>query len=301
MRDVTKRALLSTAVLLCGALLLTGCSSGPDAEATRDAFTEVTEAPENLDGPDDATEYDAELHPDPIVEPLECKPYLVVTGRGTSEPTKGQLLSPVARSIAEARPDEVQTLDLDYPANTDVRGGGTQGARVLVDTLNVQTEECPEQRFVLLGYSQGALVIGDALSDPEVRVVGELVGEVSQEALDRILAVVFYGDPRFVGTEKFAFGDYDPGLNGILPRPPGALDGVADRLRDYCVAGDFVCQSTLEVTEEPHMYYFTNGMQHDGAAFVITRLDPPQKKADDEEKKASEDSRDGEPDSPDAE
>ncbi|WP_449282296.1 cutinase family protein [Leucobacter sp.] len=279
--------------LLAGlSLSLAACAPAIDATAARESLSEVTEDPAV---PDAAEELDADLSPEPVVEPLECLPYLVITARGTGEPSRGQLLSPVARAIAEARPGEVLQLDLDYPADTDVKEGGTVGARTLIDTLNVQTEACEEQRFVLLGYSQGALVMGDALAAPEARLIGETVGEVSGAAAERVLAIVFYGNPRFVGSERFDYGSYDPGMNGILPRPPGSLDAFADRLRDYCVAGDFVCQSSLDLDEEPHIDYYSNGMQQDGAAFAITRLDPPRRDADGrahaEEPGADDDSR----------
>ncbi|MFT4232516.1 MAG: cutinase family protein [Leucobacter sp.] len=264
--------LLIAPVLLGIALPLTACAPAVDTAATRTGLSEVTEDPAP---PDAAHEFDAELSPDPVVDPLECTPYLLITARGTGEPSEGQLLSPVARAISDARPGEVQTLDLDYPADTEIKEGGTVGARRLIDTLNVQAETCPGQRFVLLGYSQGALVVGDALSSPDTRLVGTTVGEVGEAASERVLAVVFYGNPRFVGSEPFDYGSYDPAMNGILPRPPGSLDAYADRLRDYCVARDFVCQSSFDLDDRPHLEYYDNGMQGDGAAFVVTRMDPP--------------------------
>lgn len=269
----TRAAILALSI---GALamgpLLSGCAAEPDPEATRESLVEVTEEPS---APGAAEEYDVERRPEPVVEPIDCSPYLVVTVRGTGEPVKGQLLSPVARTIAASRPDEMRRLDLDYPADGEVKEGATVGVRKLIDTLNVQTEACAEQRFVLLGYSQGALVIGDALAAPEARVVGETVGAVTPEAADRVLAVVLYGDPRFIGAEGFNAGDYDPEVNGLLPRAAGDLAAFGERIRDYCVARDFICQSSLDLDESGHVAYFDNGMQQDGAAFAITRLDPP--------------------------
>lgn len=294
-----------------GLLLLTGCATSPDPVKTRDSITEVTEDPAE---PDAAQRYDAELSPEPIVDPVDCTDLLIVTVRGTGEPTDGQLLSPVARLIAQSRTEigpsdgvetgrdtdhdtepggedepladqdptaaeaestpAVQILDLDYPASTDVKEGGTLGVRMLIDTLNVQASDCPGQSFVLLGYSQGALVLGDALSSPDARMIGATVGEVVQDAADRIRAVVLYGDPRFVGDEPYNAGSYDPLVSGLLPRPADSLDDFAERLRDYCAAGDFICQSSLDLDEEGHVSYFDNGMQQLGANFAISRLAP---------------------------
>lgn len=260
---------------LCGVVLsvalLAGCAPEPDPTASLESLREVTTDPTP---PAAIDEYDAETHPEPVVEARECSNYLVITARGTGEPRKKQLLGPVARAVAEARPDEVSRVDLNYPADTEVLAGATGGARTLIDTLNVQAAACPEQRFVLLGYSQGALIVGDALGAPDTRLVGTKVGELTAEAAERIIAVVLYGNPRFVGSDPTGYGDFAEDINGLLPRPPESLSAYNDRLRDYCVADDFICQSTLEMEESGHVAYYENGMQEDGAAFIIAQLSP---------------------------
>ncbi|NLB46308.1 MAG: cutinase family protein [Microbacteriaceae bacterium] len=252
-------------------LLLSSCVTEVDASETRAQFAAVTEAP----GPAPAVdEYSVAAHPEPFVEPVDCLPHLVITNRGSGEPTKGQLLSPVVRAISQSRPDQVFHIDNDYPADDDIQAGASAGVRLLIDTLNVQAENCPEQRFVVLGYSQGSLVAGDALAAPADRLGGAHAGELSPDAADRILSIVLYANPRFVGAEPFGVGTFDPELDGVLPRPLGSLSTFAERIRDYCEAGDFVCQSSTSLDPEQHLAYFSNGAQLDGAAFVITTLDP---------------------------
>lgn len=275
MRAYIARATAIAAVLGLS-LTLAACSTGPDPVETRESIEDAAQDRANTD---DVEAYDATLHPDPLVDPGECTPYLVITARGTGEPESGQLLSPVARLISDARPGEVRIQDLDYPADTDVKRGSAAGVRTLIDTLNVQTDACPDQQFVLLGYSQGALIVGDALVDPGARVVGLRVGEILPAASGRILAVLLYGDPRFQSEESFNFGDSVPGHDGVFPRPVGSLAAYEERVRDYCVADDIVCQTTLDLEETGHTAYFDNGMQADGAAFVITRL--PEHSGDD--------------------
>ena len=257
-------------------VVLTGCGPATDPEVTRESIAEVTVAdePSVVDAINE--EFSAELHPEPTVDPLPCSRYLVVTARGTGEPTKGQLLSPVVRTIEQARPGNVETVDLDYPADTEVRAGGTQGVRALIDTLNIQAQECPAQDTVLLGYSQGAMVIGDALTASEDRMVGATAGVITPEAVEHIRAVVLYGNPRFNAGEPYSVGSFSAETDGLLPRPDGALSAIEQQVRDYCVAFDMVCQSSFHASEEAHLEYFSNGMQADGAAFVITHLDPPE-------------------------
>lgn len=291
MRDRRARVLAVGGVIAASALLV-GCAPEVDAVTSRDALREVTAEPAPQEEIDP---YDAEAFPEPIVEALDCSPYLVITARGTGEPKRKQLLAPVARAISEARPGEVERLDLDYPADTEINAGGTLGARTLVDTLNVQAEACPDQFTVLLGYSQGALVVGDALSEPETRLVGANVGELTDAATERVLAVVLYGNPRFVGSDPTGYGTFDPDLNGLLPRPPGSFEAFEDRLRDFCVADDFICQSTLDMEESGHVAYYDNGMQNDGAAFVIAHLTPANDAA--EQDAAEQDAKSPSPDS----
>lgn len=275
-RSFPRRIVTAVGLTAVLGFALTGCAQPADPVVARESLEHVTEDPSQ---PDAAEKYDAELHPEPIVEPLEkCEPVLVITVRGTGEPSKGQLVSGVARAIAKEDPDETEVIDLDYPADTEVKEGGTLGVRRLVDTLNLQAEHCADQEFVLLGYSQGALVIGDALSAPETRLVGGTVGEIGGDASDRIKAIVFYGNPRFVGSEEYNRGDFDAVFNGLLPRPVAALSHYEDRLADYCVADDFVCQSGIvlrdegEINEDGHVAYFKNGMRKQGLAFVFEKL-----------------------------
>lgn len=256
-------------IVIAVVVLFAGCASPPDAETTRDALTEATETPV------DPAESELQEMLDEIeIEPYDCTRYLVITVRGTGEPVRGQLLSPVARAIEDARPDDVEVIDLEYPATTQVQQGGTVGVHMLVRTLNQQAMVCPRQQSILLGYSQGALVIGDTLASPDVRIVGEAAGTLSTRAAKRVSSVVMYGDPRFVGTETFNAGFFNPEIDGLLARPAGALERFEERIVDFCVRRDFVCQSTTDLDEKGHVQYFDNGMQEEGADFVISRMGP---------------------------
>lgn len=269
-RRIRRAALASVMAML--AIGLVSCAQTLEPEETIESLVAASAPVDETATPH---ELSVERTRDPIVEPLPCTPYLVLTARGTAEPSKGQLLSPVARAISAARPDQVQTVDLAYPADDNVNEGGMLGVRLLIDTLNVQTSLCSMQRFLLLGYSQGALILGDALVSPELRIVGAPVGELSQAAADRILAIVLYGNPRFSAEERFSAGDFDRQLSGLLPRPTGSLAAFEDRIRDYCAASDFVCQRDgFDLDPEGHIGYYSNGMQQDGAAFAILALDP---------------------------
>ncbi|MCE0538064.1 cutinase family protein [Kineosporia rhizophila] len=213
---------------------------------------------------------------------MECNDYLIVTVRGTGEPLDGSnLLGPVAEQIAAAHPGRTRHYDVPYPASAESLStapgdayfgeSADDGVRLVLNELNSAAEQCPQQRSVVMGFSQGALVVGDALISPDRRDAGQDEAELDSRAAENVAAAVVYGDPRFVGSEPFNAGTYDRSVNGMLrPRSAGDLDAFADRLRSYCVAHDFVCQSGGQF--DPHISYFTNGMRDEGAQFVLARL-----------------------------
>lgn len=272
----SRRRRLATvlATTLGVATLLVGCTTGAPPEETAENLTEVAEDPSP---PEAAEELATENEPEPIVDPLECTNHLTVLARGTGEPPRRQLLSPVARAIAEGAPDDTETVNLDYPADGDIKEGATLGIRTLVDMLNQQAELCPEQQFVIMGYSQGALVIGEALIDPGLRLLGETVGTLSRAASEHIAAVVLYADPRFSASDPFSTDIVQLVNNGLLERPDGALEEFADRTISFCVPDDFICQASTSITlnEEGHVAYFSNGMQERGAIFALSQLGLP--------------------------
>ena len=263
---------VTAAAAIAAAAALTACAGTPDPAAAKAALEDVTEPV-----PAEIEDLVVEAETEPIeLSPIECTPVLVVTARGTGEPHRGQLLSPVAKGIAKALPDDVTVEDLDYPADTNVNAGATLGVRTLIEIVNLQAATCPEQRFVLMGYSQGAMVIGDALSAPADRLVGGTAPEIDADAAERVNAVVFYGNPRFAGAESFDFGSFSAERDGLLPRREGALAAFSERIRDFCVADDFICQArTSELDEMGHVEYFDNGMQQDGADFALEKLPKP--------------------------
>ncbi len=166
-----------------------------------------------------------------------------------------------------------ELIDVDYPASSEFGESAPEGMRKLIDILEMHSTECPKQEIALIGYSQGAYVIGEALTDPDSRLLGRGVGVISDAALDRVKAIIFYGDPRFLGSDSFAYGTFKESVDGALPRLPGALDRAADRIRSFCVAEDIVCQTRDSFNEEGHIAYFDNGMREEGVEFILDHLD----------------------------
>jgi hypothetical protein len=163
--------------------------------------------------------------------PAGCAEIEAIAVRATTEPQGGGI---VAGPLAEALQDEpgrtVRTHDLVYPATFAYLRSKREGVDALRARLAQTAAACPATRFVLIGYSQGADVIGDTLASGDV------------PAADRVGAVVLFGDPAFNSREPFATGSFRVGTDGILARPSGALDGFADRIVSFCNRDDERCQ-----------------------------------------------------------
>ncbi|MBT8224891.1 MAG: cutinase family protein [Dactylosporangium sp.] len=180
-----------------------------------------------------------------------CASVKVIGARGTGESAGlGYLLSPVAKQIAAAVSTPVTSIGLDYPATADFVGSAQQGTTELQRLIAAETSAC----LVLLGYSQGAMVVGDALA------------AVGASGRKRIVAVVMFGDPRFNSAEPYNVGSYGKGSRGVYVRPSGQLSAFNSRIQNYCNGGDPVCQGTGASGSGTHLDY--HQYADDAARFV---------------------------------
>ncbi|WP_433329021.1 cutinase family protein [Spirillospora sp. CA-294931] len=200
----------------------------------------------------------------------ECKAVAVVSARGTTEPQRGSLLQkPIGARIEKGLPGRTSYTELVYPASA-ASGSADTGVATLVELLNAEVRRCPEQRLVLMGYSQGAWVVGDALVPPDKRTVGKDAGEVSAAVPGRIAAILLFGDVRFTAGEPFNTGTFEPAKQSRIPREKGVLDRYRDRIQNRCNAGDLVCQTTGNWIA--HLGYFWDSSRPDAAAFALSKL-----------------------------
>jgi cutinase len=167
---------------------------------------------------------------------------MFLKARGTSEPgdfgviVGDPLVRAVTASIPTARGYAVQVSvlsvscpkvnrdcnDLQYPADmsqtcvAEKRNGSvTIGANDIVDRLSKQSAACPNQKFALVGYSQGASVARAA----SVRV--------DPAIYSKIVALVMFGDPGLKSTQT-------------IRRSPAFPAALQSKLRENCASGDRV-------------------------------------------------------------
>jgi alpha-tubulin suppressor-like RCC1 family protein len=197
-----------------------------------------------------------------------CPAVFAVGVAGTAEPgasdgSMGRVSSNVLANMAAALPpavsSHVKAVGLPYPAIDIIPGvvGGLIGGIGYLDSRNLgisnliallysHANACPDQRFVLVGYSQGADVIATALASLDSQL------NVARHVQTHIAGVALLGDPRFDPFDDADGGSYSRSLSGIwntyrtVPeaRPAGtrpALTTYAGRLRSYCNQGDPIC------------------------------------------------------------
>lgn len=160
-----------------------------------------------------------------------CADVETIAIRGTTERQGGGIVAgPLASALQDQLDQTVQTHDLVYPASFDYQRSKSQGVAALRARLSKTSAACPGTEFVLIGYSQGADVIGDTLQSGDV------------PAADAIGAVAMFGDPAFNSREDFVTGSFRAGTNGVFPRRTGALDLFSDRIVSFCNRDDTFCQ-----------------------------------------------------------
>ncbi|PJI93815.1 cutinase family protein [Luteimicrobium subarcticum] len=185
----------------------------------------------------------------------------------------------VSSRVSSGTKKSVRTVGLNYPAailpTTEAPLGYGQsegiGRSRLAAELNRLAGACPGSRTVLIGYSQGAHVIGDVLSkDNPVKL--------SAAAKAKVAAVFLTGDPVRRYGESFNRGSGVGG--GKLPnRAAGQLSGVASRLNSFCYKGDMFCDPNHPVAgtsgSDIHGSYGSTAIGKYGAAFILNILDRP--------------------------
>jgi cutinase len=156
-----------------------------------------------------------------------CSDVEVVSARGTFEPgTLGFIVGdPVYSALKKkAAGKNLSSYAVNYPANLSPTSAA-QGNADLVNHVRSQAAACPNQRFVLVGYSQGANVVDNSIGISSAgAVVGSPIVATLPAAVEpKVAAVLLFGNPiRAIG--KSVTGTYQ------------------SRTLDICAKGDPVCE-----------------------------------------------------------
>lgn len=182
-----------------------------------------------------------------------CSDVEVVVARGTGEPgALGVIVGdPVFSALRRALSGSTVTSHaVDYPASL-APGSAQAGNRELVDHVTSQAAACAGQRFILVGYSQGANVVDNSLgvSSQGAAVGGRIVATLPAEVEPRVGAVLLFGNP----------------IRALGRRVGGQF---LERTLDVCATGDPVCGGGFNAAA--HLSY--GRAARTAAAFAAGRL-----------------------------
>lgn len=214
--------------------------------------------------------------PRPQFQDASCPDVQVVAVPGTWESSRTDdplnptqfpiaLLLTVTRPLAEQfGPGRVQTYTVPYTAQfhnplsadnqmsyNDSRAEGTQA---MVDAITDMNEKCPLTSYVLIGFSQGAVIAGDVASG-----IGNDRGPVDE---DLVLGVTLIADGRRQEGAGIDVPPTPPGqgaevtlhevpmLSGLGLTMTGAREGgfgaLNQRTNEICAVGDLICAAPRE-------------------------------------------------------
>jgi hypothetical protein len=149
----------------------------------------------------------------------------------------------------------------------DSRAEGTRGA---VKAMTDMNNRCPLTSYVIIGFSQGAVIGGDIASD-----IGNGRGPVDE---DLVLGVTLIADGRRQDNVGQDIGPNPDGQGAEItlqevptlstlgltmtgPRP-GGFGALNDRTNEICAAGDLICaapESAFNITQLPRTIEVLSG------------------------------------------
>jgi len=193
--------------------------------------------------------------------PKGCSDFEILVARGTGEPgpfgvvVGDMLVQAITKEVPGARGYAVQ-----YPASLNLAVSASSGVDDVINRLNSQHKECPNQKFALVGYSQGAGVMHGAFGPTGPNYPGgpAVRPKLDAEVIPSILALVMFGDPGFKGSI--------PSMMGGGGKFPEALFA---KLRENCSKGDPVCDPQPAGFEN-HLEYVKESWQSESAEFIIS-------------------------------
>jgi acetylxylan esterase len=196
---------------------------------------------------------------------------LIVTRASTEAQGEG-ITGNLASAIVSASTQTVSVEATTYPASlTNYASSESQGVTAIESELSKAESACPNQKQVLLGYSQGAQASLDTITG-NGEVSGGTAGKATSAELSKVVAIAVFGDPGHVTKQPWDLGTST--TNGIFPRNSSEDSAIASfaggtKIAAWCDANDEFCSSgnSLQV----HLTYL-NRYQTAAEDFVLNLI-----------------------------
>ncbi|KIJ23671.1 carbohydrate esterase family 5 protein [Sphaerobolus stellatus SS14] len=104
--------------------------------------------------------------PAPAAAPASpCAAVHIIAARASTEDPGPGIIGTLVTQIQNRSSQTVSTNSVTYPATlTNYPSSSAQGTAATITLLTNQANACPSQNIVLVGYSQGAHIIGHAVA-----------------------------------------------------------------------------------------------------------------------------------------
>ena len=200
-----------------------------------------------------------------------CAAVHIITARASTELPGEGITGTLVTQIINTSNQSITRASVSYPATLEnYASSSSQGVSALKAQLTAQVQNCPDQKIVLAGYSQGAHVILDVLGGGGGSTLGGTTAPISSSISSHVVAAVSFGDPRHVVNQSFDRGSSL--RNGLFPRTSTQLQvlgGFASKIQAYCDALDTFCDSGFSTTV--HLTYLER-YQTTAAQFVLGKI-----------------------------
>jgi hypothetical protein len=181
-----------------------------------------------------------------------CTPILFIGVRGSGEPAGlGTTIQDTYNNFVASETQSTSLYVLPYaasPVPVINRGASVSafinsvnaGKVMLVNYLNTQVAQCPTQKIVVAGYSQGGLVVVEAMRTLSVATMNHVAG------------IALLGEPAFDPQFAGNVGTYSKNDSGIVSTFTSIYKSqsylpatVSGKSKSYCLAYDPVCNYSI--------------------------------------------------------
>ncbi|OAV89041.1 hypothetical protein PTTG_28836 [Puccinia triticina 1-1 BBBD Race 1] len=186
-----------------------------------------------------------------------CGLYQIVAARGTNEAQSGSPTYANLINIIETTIPGGSNVEIDYSAIMEYVTSPIKGAAAGAAYLSDQMVKCPDQKYVFVGYSKGAMVISQLMKELPI-------------SADKVVAIVLFGNPFHTpnAPQNRCSGSGGSGLASYFAPPiPSQYVSLT---YDCCILWDMVCQTIGTVFN--HLKYRGSQDEKNAAAFVVSQL-----------------------------
>ena len=200
-----------------------------------------------------------------------CAAVNLIVARASTEAAGEGVTQSLATQIVNSSKQTVSQEAVSYPATlTNYASSESQGVTNAEQELTTAVHNCPGQKEVLLGYSQGAEVSLDVVAGNSE--VGGTVAAVSTTISSHVVAIANFGDPGHVVGEPWDLGTAT--VHGLFPRGGAqvallAAFGGSGKIAAWCDSNDPYCAGGIDLTV--HLTYL-NRYQNAAASFVLSKI-----------------------------